>query len=173
MPAPCLNPDLGAHRGLTARRRGARRVPRGLPVKVKHIVRWIKTPSKPPHLTATIPAPVESSAVRFPIAQRYSADVLAFSTHQGVNQPAPSKFFPLSLLPFVSMSVCLSAPHSPFLSRLLKCLHSPIIFCVCVCLSQTVWCSLAKQVPPSSSFSHSEGEFCTMCPRFSGSFQGK
>lgn len=71
-----------------------------------------------------------------------------------MNQPAPAKFFPLSLPPFVSVSVCLSAPHSPFLSHLLKCLHSPIIFslyvceCVCVCLLQTAWCSLAKQPPP-------------------------
>lgn len=172
MPAPCLNPDLGAHRGPTARRRGARRVPRGLPVKVKHIVRWIKTPSRPPHLTTTIPPPVESSAVHFPIAQRYSADVLTFSTHQGVNQPAPSKFFPLSLPLFVSMSVCLSAPHSPFLSRLLKCLHSPIIFSVCVCVYRRQ-CGVLLQSRSPPSFSHSEGEFCTMCLRFSGSFQGK
>lgn len=93
MPAPCLNPDLGAHRGPTVRRRGARRVPRGLPVKVKHIVCWIKTPSQPGRLTAAMPAAVESSAVHFPIAQRYSADVLTFSTHQGVNRPAPSKLF--------------------------------------------------------------------------------
>lgn len=116
MPAPCLNPDLGAHRGPTARRgRGAKRVPSGLSVKVKHIVRWIKTPSWPAHLTATMPAPVESSAVHFPRAQRYSADVLTFSTHQGVNRPAPSKFFPLSPMPFVSMSllhIVLSFPTS-------------------------------------------------------------
>lgn len=115
MPAPCLHPDLGAHRGPAARRRGARRVLRGLPVKVKHIVRWIKTPSRPAHLTATMPAPVESSAVHFPIAQRDSADVLTFSTHQGVNRPAPSMFFPLSLMPFVSVSllhIVLSFPAS-------------------------------------------------------------
>lgn len=60
----------------------------------------------------------------------------------------PSKS-PLSLLPFVWLSVWFT--HSLFS----KCVYPSIIFplslssrCVCVCLSQTVWCSLASWPSP-------------------------
>lgn len=106
MPAPCLNPDLGAHRGPMRGGEG----PEGFQGAYQS-----KLNTEYVGLTATMTAPVESSAVHFPIAQRYSADVLTFSTHQGVNRPAPSKFFPLSLMPFVSVSlldIVLSFPAS-------------------------------------------------------------
>lgn len=68
----------------------------------------------------------------------------------------------------MSLSVCASASHTPFLS---KCVHSPIIFplCVCVCVFITDSVVFSCKGPPP--LSHSEGNSVPCVCGFQGAFK--